>query len=374
MVLAQMRARRQEMLDALDVLVTAESPSDDRASLAACATVVGDIGGRLLGMPPEQVVVDGCPHLRWQFGPATDVLLLGHYDTVWPTGTISRWRFSVTDGVATGPGTFDMKAGIVQGLFALAALDDLDGVGMLLTGDEEIGSPSSRALIEETARDASATLVLEPSVEGDLKTGRHGVSHYAVQVTGRAAHAGLEPHLGVNALEELAHQILAIVEIARPDVATTVTPTVGHAGSAVNVVPAEALLRVDARVPTVDEQNRVDEAMRALTAVLPDATLTVGGGPNRPPLEPHLSQELFARTQALAETIGIDPPGGRTVSGGSDGSFTAALGVPTLDGLGAVGSGAHAEGEHILVEAMPERAALVSALVADLRSRSLPDS
>jgi glutamate carboxypeptidase len=357
------------MLGVLATLVSAESPSDDTEALSACAGVLTDIGTALLGVPPTPLRVDDRIHLRWQFGKRPEVVLLGHYDTVWPTGTIRRWRFAVTDGVATGPGVFDMKAGIVQGLFALLTLEDLDGVAVLLTADEELGSPTSRPIIEATARDARAVLVLEPSVDGALKTARHGVSLYAVSIAGRAAHAGLEPEEGVNALEELAHQVLAITRIARPEAGTSVTPTVAAAGTATNVVPADATVQVDVRAPTIAEQERVDREMRALAPVLPGSSVTVSGGPNRPPLEPAASEELYHRACRLAEDIGIVPPDGRAVGGGSDGNFTAALGVPTHDGLGAVGHGAHAEGERIVVDAMPERAALVAALVADVLAR-----
>ncbi|HZQ85395.1 MAG TPA: M20 family metallopeptidase [Acidimicrobiales bacterium] len=358
-----------EMVDLLAALVAAESPSTEPDAVAACARLVADAGAALLGEKAEQVVVDGRTHLRWRFGAGpTRVVLVGHVDTVWPRGTIERWPFSVTDGIATGPGAFDMKAGIVQLLHALAAVDDRDGVAVLLTADEEVGSPTSRALIEETSRGAAAALILEPSAGAAVKTARKGVSNYQVVARGRAAHAGLEPEKGVNAAVEIAHVVVGLAAIARPHEGTTVTPTVVHAGTATNVVPAEAAVDVDVRAATADEQARVDAAFRRLTPTLPDAELEVRGGPNRPPLPTSSSAELFARAQAVAARLGQPPLEGAEVGGGSDGNFTAAIGVPTLDGLGAVGGGAHAEGEHVVLAAMPARVALLTELVRDLLS------
>jgi glutamate carboxypeptidase len=355
------------MVDLLAALVHAESPSSVPEAVAACGALVADAGAELLGEKPEEVVIDGRTHLRWRFGPApTRVVLLGHLDTVWPVGTVDRWPFSVTDGVATGPGAFDMKAGIVQLLHALAQVDDPDGVAVLLTADEEVGSPTSRDLIEATAAGARAALVLEPSAGAALKTARKGVSNYEVVVRGRAAHAGLEPEKGANATVEMAHVVLALAGLARPELGTTVTPTVVRGGTAANVVPAEAVLHVDVRVSSAAEQRRVDIAARRIVAAVPGTTIEVGGGPNRPPLPVEASAELFARAGRIAAELGMAPLEAAEVGGGSDGNFTAALGVPTLDGIGAVGGGAHAEGEHVVVGTMAERARLVAALVTDL--------
>ena len=219
------------MLDALEALVSAESPTADLEATAACARVADSIATGLLGMPGKPVINDGRTHLEWRFGGEIKVLLIGHLDTVWPLGTLAQWPFSVDGDTATGPGCFDMKAGAVQGLFALSTLDDLDGVGILLTTDEEWGSPSSRGLIERTATGTRACLVLEPSADGALKTERKGVGHYEVRVKGRSAHAGLEPEKGINAAVELAHQVLAIAALADPARGTTVTPTVIAAGT-----------------------------------------------------------------------------------------------------------------------------------------------
>ncbi|MPZ88454.1 MAG: M20/M25/M40 family metallo-hydrolase [Nitriliruptorales bacterium] len=363
-----LRARTSLMLEAVEALVNIESPSSEVAATAGCAQRAASLGERLLGAEPGRILVDGRLHLCWRFGRPR-VLLLGHLDTVWPLGTLARWPFAVRDGVATGPGVFDMKAGVVQGMFALSTLGSLEGVALLLTTDEELGSPSSRELIERTALGLEAALVLEPSVRGALKTGRKGVSLYRLAVEGRAAHAGLDPERGVNALVELAHQILAIQGTARPTLGTTVTPSVAAGGTATNVVPATAEVAVDVRTATVEEQQRVDEELARLQPVLPEVRLRLDGGANRPPLPETAAAELFERASAAASRLGLPALRAESVGGGSDGNFTAGIGVPTLDGLGAVGDGAHAEGEHVLVDALPERAALVAALLIDLLAR-----
>jgi glutamate carboxypeptidase len=236
-----------------------------------------------------------------------------------------------------------------------------------LTGDEEIGSPSSRELIEEEARGASAALVLEASADGGaLKTERKGVSLYEVGVVGRAAHAGLEPERGVNAALELAHQLLVVSSLGDPDAGTTVTPTVAQAGTTTNTVPARGSFAVDVRARTAAEQDRVHQAMVGLRTVVPGASLEITGGPNRPPLEAAASAELFDRATALAAQLGLPAPTRAAVGGASDGNFTAGVGTPTLDGLGAVGGGAHADDEHVLVEQLSGRTALLAALVSDL--------
>ena len=367
-LLERLRSRTVEMLDALRVLVEVESPSSDPAALAACAERLGGLGAELLGRAPDVVEVDGRRHLHWPARRAPRIALLGHYDTVWPLGTLAARPFGVDGDRVTGPGSFDMKAGLVQGLFALAELgeDGAAGVEILVTADEEIGSPSSRELIEALGRRAGAVLVLEPSVDGHLKTARKGVAGYALEVAGRAAHAGLEPERGVNALLEMAAQVLAAERVSRPALGTTVTPTRAGAGVADNMVPPSARVIFDVRALSVAELQRVDAAMRAATPVAAEATLTVSGGINRPPLEASASADLFSRAAAIAARLGLPPLEGRTVGGGSDGNLTAAAGAPTLDGLGAVGAGAHADDEHVVLSAMPERAALVAALIADL--------
>jgi glutamate carboxypeptidase len=358
------------MLGHLEHLVVIESPTADIAAVTAMARAVASMGAEFLGADPEWITTGERPNLRWRFGARgapPRVVLIGHLDTVWPLGTTERWPFTVSDGAATGPGAFDMKAGIVQGFYALRTLDDLDGVTILFNSDEETGSRSSRALIEETARGAGAALVLEPSAGGALKVARKGVSMYDIDVHGRAAHAGLEPEKGANAVVELAGQILAAGAMARADAGTTVTPTVASAGTTTNTVPAEATVHLDVRVFTQEEQARVDEDVRALAATDPGVSLEIRGGPNRPPFPESSSRELFALAQRLANDLGLPPLTGAAVGGGSDGNFTAGIGVPTLDGLGAVGDHAHAEGEYVEVDAMADRAALLAALVSNLR-------
>jgi glutamate carboxypeptidase len=367
-LLTRLRSQLDDMVDALGALVRVESPSVDVAATAACGGALDDLVQARLGQRGERIEANGHVHWRWAFGGRPRVVLVGHLDTVWPRGTLDRIPFAVRAGIATGPGCFDMKAGIIQGVFALAALDDLDGVTLLVTSDEELGSLSSRSVIEDTARGAHAALVLEPSAgDGALKTERKGTSMYDIVITGRAAHAGLEPERGVNATVELAHQVLALSSVARDASGTTVTPTVASAGTVANVVPAEARVHVDVRATNATEQQRVDDEMRALAPHLPEAAVGITGGINRPPLARSSSSELFARAGQVAARLGLPELREVAVGGGSDGNFTAGIGVPTLDGLGAVGDGAHAESEHVVVDAMPDRAALVAALVDDLR-------
>lgn len=363
------------MLADLEELVTCESPSFDHAALAASADLVAAQGHRAVGEPPERIVVDGCTHLRWRLGSGPRrILVLGHHDTVWPIGTLERLPWSVRDGVVRGPGCYDMLLGLVQGFHALARLratgHDLDGLTVLVTGDEEVGSPSSRALIQQEASGCAAAFVLEASAEGGaLKTGRKGASRYTVQVRGRASHAGLAPEKGVNATIELAHQVLAIAELGDATLGTSVTPTLVRAGATTNTVPAEGHIAVDARALTAHEQDRVDRVMRALTPVVDGAALEVRGGPNRPPLPPSASSALFALADSVAQRLGLEPLGSVTVGGASDGNFTAGLGVPTLDGLGAVGGGAHGDDEHAIVAAIPARTALLAGLLARVLAR-----
>jgi glutamate carboxypeptidase len=350
------------LLHDLERLVSVESPSHDVAALTTSAAVVASVIEERTGMPAT--IVDGPdgPHVHWSGGGAPRVLILGHHDTVFPLGTLERRPFQVAGGRATGPGVFDMKAGIVQAIHAVAALDGASGVEILFTSDEEVGSESSRALLEERAAACGNVLVLEPSADGGaLKTGRKGTGTFELVVRGRASHAGLEPEKGVNALIEAAHQVLAIAALADPAAGTTVTPTVAHAGTADNVVPAEARVRVDVRVTSAEETARIEAAMGALTPVLPEVQLALSGCIGRPPMPESASASLFSIAVEVSPGIA-----GVAVGGGSDGNFTAALGVPTLDGLGAVGGGAHADHEHVLVDTMPERVALLEGILRRL--------
>jgi glutamate carboxypeptidase len=349
----------------LAALVAVESPSADLDAVARCAEVVAALGQRTVSEKPERVDVNGRVHLRWQFGTPR-VVLLGHLDTVWPMGTLARWPFEIDGDRVTGPGVFDMKGGLVQLFASLEQLDDLDGVAIVINSDEEIGSTSSQALIEETCRGTRAALVLEPSSDGALKVERKGIGMFTLHVTGRAAHAGLEPERGINATVEAAQQVLAIAKLARPELETTVTPTVVSAGTTVNTVPAEATVAVDVRAKTADEMHRVESELQSLSPRLPGAAVKVVAHSVRLPLERTASAELFDRAVSIARDLGFADLAGVGVGGGSDGNLTAAIGVPTLDGLGAVGGNAHAEGEWALLSAITQRAALVSALVRNL--------
>jgi glutamate carboxypeptidase len=367
-LVATMSARLPAILADIEALVRCESPSSVPDAVAKSADLVAAVGERHLGTAPELIALDGCPHLRWRFGDGqARVLVLAHHDTVWPLGSLETHPFAVDGGVLRGPGCFDMKAGLVLALHALAVLGAPDGVTLLVTGDEELGSPSSRELIEAEAAGCRAALVLEASADGGaLKTARKGVSRYEVRAVGRAAHAGLEPERGVNATVELAHQVLRVARLADPAVGTTVTPTALSSGTVANVVPAAGAFAVDVRMWDAAEQARVHAAMSSLRPAVPDAVLQISGGPNRPPLPAASSAGLFARASSLAAGLGLAPLKQASVGGASDGNFTAGVGTPTLDGLGAVGGGAHADHEHVLVEALPGRAALLAALIDEL--------
>jgi glutamate carboxypeptidase len=359
------RSAVDPLIQDLRTLVECESPSSDPEALARSADLVARLGTAHLGAEPERLGI----HLRWRLGGPTRVLVLAHHDTVWPLGTLRTHPFSIADGVLRGPGSFDMKTGLAMALHVLGSLDDRTGVTLLVTGDEELGSPSSQTLIEDEARGAEAALVLEASADGGaLKLERKGTSIYRVRVKGRAAHAGLEPEKGVNASVELAHQVLAVAALGAPALGTTVTPTDATAGTTRNTVPAEASFAVDVRARTVAEQQRVDAALRSLAPVLPDAAVELEGGINRPPLEGALSADLFARASRVAAAAGLPALTGVAVGGASDGNFTAGVGTPTLDGLGAVGGGAHADDEHVLIDRIPDRAALLRELLVDLVS------
>lgn len=357
------------MLADLSVLVEAESPSRDVDRLTVHARLVSGMMVRLLGSAPDLVASPVGPHIHWRGGGEPRVLILGHHDTVHPAGTLAARPFSVTGGIAAGPGVFDMKAGIVQALHAVAAMADRSGVEILLSSDEEIGSRESRALIEERALACGAVLVLEPSADGGaLKTGRKGTGTFEVRVRGRASHAGLEPEKGINSLVELANLIPQIVAIADPSRGTTVTPTVASAGTADNVVPENASCFVDVRVAVPEEKPRVEAAMAALRGSVPGTEIEVLGGIGRPPMHESAAAVLMGIAAQVAAEAGIENLDGVVVGGGSDGNFTAAVGVQTLDGLGAVGGGAHSADEHVVVAEMPHRAALIAGLCQRLSS------
>lgn len=354
----------EAMLDDLRTLVEIESPSRDLAALQISANAVASMIETRLGGSATLIESDAGTHVHWAADDEPKVLILGHHDTVFPHGTLARRPFTIDGDKVTGPGVFDMLGGLVQAVHGLASLPDRSGVEILMSADEEVGSRSSRPLIEERARACGAVLVFEGAADGGaIKTGRKGCGTFHISIAGRASHAGLEPEAGINALVEASHQVLAITSFGRPEIGTTVTPTVATAGTTDNVVPAEAKVVVDVRVESSDEKQRVESAFAALTPSLDGAEITVEGGINRPPMPESASADLFAIAQKIVP--GIE---GRAVGGGSDGNFTAAIGVPTLDGLGAVGGGAHADHEYLVVGSMVERATLAAGLVSAIQA------
>jgi glutamate carboxypeptidase len=363
-LLERAQALLPAMVDAVEALVCTESPSED---VDACRAIAQEAVGIFEGWLPEPARVEqhgGRPAWRW--GPDQPrVLLLGHLDTVWPLGSLARLPFANDGQRLRGPGVFDMKAGIVQGwaALALAGVSEQSDVGMLLTTDEEIGSHASRALIRSATARADAVLVLEPSLDGALKTARKGTSWYAVDLTGRAAHAGLDPDRGINALLAASELAVAATGWADPVAGTTVTPTILRAGTTANTVPAQAHLMLDVRAWTAEEQVRVDRAVRGWQSEGVPVSVAVDGGIDRPAMEESASADLFILAQGQAAVLGLDTLHGRSVGGASDGNLTAADGKATLDGLGAVGDGAHADHEWVSIPALAERAALVAALL-----------
>lgn len=352
----------EAMLDDLGVLVSLESPSRDLAALGASARAVAAMIENRLGHPAQLVDSPAGPHVQWRGGGDPKVLILGHHDTVFPLGTVEHRPFAVADGRATGPGVFDMLGGLVLGVHAVGSLADRSGVEILITADEEVGSHASRDLIEERARACGAVLVLEGAGEGGaLKIGRKGCGTLFVSITGQAAHAGLEPENGANALVEAAHQVLHIAGLAAPEAGTTVTPTVASAGTTDNVVPAEARITVDIRVESAAEQQRIEAAFAALRPQVEGTAIAVTGTIGRPPMPESASAALYDIARRVQPDVR-----GISVGGGSDGNFTAALGIATLDGLGAVGGGAHADHEYILVDRMADRAHLIAGLAEQL--------
>lgn len=352
----------------LETLVSMESPSDDSARVSALAGWIRErlrasgVAAETRPCPPR-----GDALVAHVGSGEAGTLLLGHHDTVWPAGTLAEMPFHVEDGRASGPGSFDMKAGIAVALSvleALAGLPETPSVTLLLVPDEEVGTHASRDLLLATARRQRRVLVLEPSLDGAAKVARKGTGDFELRFAGRAAHAGLEPEAGASALAELARFVLFAEGLADAARGTTVTCTVAHAGTKVNVVPETAALSIDARVWTQEEGARVERGLRGYRPA--DARVTVGvdGSFDRPPLEPTPESEaLLARAQRAARELGFEL-GAARVGGASDGNLTAAAGVPTLDGLGPLGAGAHARHEHVVLDDLPRRAALIARLVS----------
>jgi glutamate carboxypeptidase len=384
----ELRGSVQKIVRLLAKFVKCESPSRDKAAVDRFGRIVAT-EWRRRGATVRILRQTTCGnHVRAELWlgegrPAGQILVLGHLDTVYPLGTLAAMPFRVAGGRAWGPGIFDMKTGIALALFAVDALKaakprlrrDSQGsdagflrkrLVFLWNSDEEIGSDTSRREIEREARRSDTVLVLEPGfgVEGKLKTARKGVGSAEILVTGRSAHAGLNPAAGVNAVHELALQIARLMKMNNPRRGITVQATVIAGGTVSNVVPAHARAEVDIRYGHVADAAGLDRKLLSLRPILPSAQIEVRGGMNRPPLERTPAVvELFLRAQSLARELNLSL-GEVSVGGGSDGNFTAALGVPTLDGLGAVGGGAHSPSEHVIMRDLPTRAALLAGLLA----------
>jgi glutamate carboxypeptidase len=359
-------ANLSAMLTTLRALVECESPTSDLASAHAVTELAQVLADDWLPTPARVEIHCGRPVWRW--GPnQPEILLMGHLDTVWPIGTLFTIPFAINDDRMTGPGVFDMKVGVVQGWAAIkeSGITESSGVGMLLTTDEETGSHASRELIAQSITNAKAVIVLEPSLDGALKTRRKGTSNYLVRFHGVASHAGLDPERGVNALVAAAEFILATRYWGDRELETSVTPTVSTAGTTTNTVPHLAEVHVDVRAWNRTEQERVDQLVHAFTSTLP-ITIEIIGGIDRPAMESAMSAELFTLASLTNRELGFPDLTECAVGGASDGNLTAAAGIPTIDGMGAVGDGAHADFEWASVSAMPHRTELLAKMLIKL--------
>ncbi len=369
-----LKPRLPQMLATLRRFVTVESPSLEKAAADRCCDVIAEEWNKH-GARVERIAQKHrgdllrITHAPGKSRPSGQLLVLGHYDTVYSTGTLAKMPFRLEGGKAYGPGTFDMKAGIVQALFALQAIQHTEiplrkRLIFLWTSDEEIGSESSRKFFETEARRSDAVFVLEPSFgpRGLLKTARKGVGEAELIVHGRASHAGLAPQEGINAIHELARQLARIGGWNDFRRGVTINAGVIEGGTRTNVIPESARAVLDLRALRVSDMRRLESRLHALRPFHRGARLEMIGGFGRPPLERKMSASLFACAKSLAKQMNLSL-GECTVGGGSDGNHTGALGIPTLDGLGAVGDGAHSSREHVLINTMPARAALLAALL-----------
>ena len=371
------RSIEEELLDHIDLLrqlVELESPSTKKA-------LVDRLGDRLTEWfiahhwPANRIArtsVGDILWTEWREGEGEPILVLCHLDTVWEEGTLDQFPFRVENGLVCGPGVFDMKAGVVatlqiQKYISQGWLRPRRKVRFLYTTDEEVGSFESRAVIEDFARQSALVLVTEPPLPGGvLKTQRKGCGNYRVTARGRAAHPGVDPEKGVNAVQEIAHQILKFHSLANPGRGTTIAVTVVRGGERENVIPDSAEASFDVRVKTLEEADRIESSIAGLQPHFPEARLEVVGDMDRPPMvRTERSRDLFAAACRLALEVGINLEEGET-GGGSDGCFSSALGVPTLDGLGIDGDGAHALHEHIQLAQLPPRTALLAKLIEGL--------
>ncbi|HEX3663425.1 MAG TPA: M20 family metallopeptidase [Acidobacteriaceae bacterium] len=364
------------MLERIRRLVALESPSDDKRGVDACAEAVAEMAaaqGARVRRHRQRAFGDV---LELRFGAAganrkkdAPVMLLGHLDTVWPLGTLAKMPFRVAEGRAWGPGTLDMKVGVAMAMTAIEILRTIGAehrpIVMLLNSDEEVGSPISRPITEKLARECAAVFVLEPAqgLGGAYKTARKGVGNFTIRVKGVAAHAGVDFERGHSAIHELAHQLETIRTFTEPERGLTVNAGVIRGGTRTNVVAAEALAEVDVRIARPKDAARIEKRFRRLRVRDRGCVLEVEGGMNRPPMErSRATVALFRRARLLAEDLGFRLEEAAT-GGGSDGNFTAAMGVPTLDGMGAVGEGAHASHESVLLKELVPRTALLAEMI-----------
>lgn len=371
-VQAYLQEHSDSLFADLRLLVSAESPSTDKCAVDACGEVLREIMAQRIGasveVVPREVYGD---HLVFTVGKGSKrTAILGHFDTVWDIG---RLPLKIEDGKFYGPGVLDMKAGLIQAIWATKALIDLEllndrEIRFLCSSDEELGSPSSREWIESEAVQCQQVLVVEPATShtNALKTERKGTGRFDIKIKGRAAHAGNNPEDGVSAVHEMAEQILFLHGLNAPALGTTLNVGIAKGGQRTNVVADSAELSVDLRVSSVSEARRIEGLVNAMKPCLAGAQVSVTGGLVRPPLEfTPANQALFAVAQEAASALGIQIEGA-SVGGGSDGNFTSAVGVPTLDGLGATGVGPHAIHEHIIISDLPVRAALLAELIQRL--------
>jgi glutamate carboxypeptidase len=376
LLLRYARQKQSEIVALIREFVECESPSDHPASVNRFTDLLAE---RIKDMAHVRTYAGGNAygkHIRCEFAlPGAkkqgQILALGHSDTVWPLGTLGTMPLRQFKGRLWGPGVFDMKGGLAFFIFAMRALWELEvpvlrNVILQVNSDEEIGSPSSRPLTEDAARESAAVLVLEPGtgLDGKLKTARKGVGDYAITVRGRAAHAGVDFSNGASAILEMSRQIEKIAGFTRLDRGITVSPGVIQGGTRSNVIPAECRAEIDVRIPRASGRAYLERRFASLKPFDKRCTIEVSGGLNRPPMERSAgTRALFRKAKALAAELSVSLEESST-GGGSDGNFTAALGVPTLDGLGAVGEGAHAANESILIDRIADRTALLAKLVA----------
>jgi glutamate carboxypeptidase len=371
--IARLKREVDQVLERVSALVRLESPTSDPDAVNLAQGRVAEWAEELGARVTRHVASGAAGVLEARFGDMEGkrrpVLLLGHLDTVWPVGTLARMPWRVENGRAFGPGVLDMKAGVVMALFAIRLVREVDAkrpVVLLLSGDEEIGSHHSRELIEEIARECRAVFVLEPAQgpQGAYKTARKGVGQFRLEITGVPSHSGVDFGAGHSAVRELAWQIEQISALTDLDRGTTLNVGVVGGGTQSNVVAAAAWADIDLRVKTVADAEAVKQRLQALKTRDARCTLRLTGGLNRPPMERTSgTAELFAQAKELAARLGFALEEAAT-GGGSDGNFTSALGVPTLDGMGAVGEGAHAENESIRIDSLPQRTGLLAAMIA----------